>query len=107
MLKLNSLNGLIRNKMTLNTSKTKHVIIPRKPEQTVKVSNISILMNGDKLNDVKSFKYLEFEIDYTLSIDSMVDKIYAKAKRKLYMLKHIRRKLYMLKHIRYGVSRWG
>ena len=83
-------NWCLTNKLTININKTKHMFIVRKKsqEETVSVSNICV--NNEFLPNVKSYKYLGVDIDYTLSFDAMVDQMYTKANRKLYSLKIIR-----------------
>ena len=78
------------NKLTINTSKTKHMFVNRPKDQKERVSNISINIEHKPLANVDKYTYLGVDIDYNLTFDSMVDCICKKANRKLYTLKFIR-----------------
>ena len=78
------------NKLTINTSKTKHMFVNRRKDQKERVSNISINIEHKPLANVDKYTYLGVDIDYNLTFDSMVDCICKKANRKLYTLKFIR-----------------
>ena len=77
------------NKLTINTSKTKHMFVGRRTDQVELAAGKSVTVKKEPLNNVSRYTYLGVDIDYTLSFDSMVDKIYKKANRKLYTLKLI------------------
>ena len=78
------------NKLTINTTKTKHMFVGRRKEHTELASETNVYVNEKALNNVSRYTYLGVDIDYTLSFDTMVDSIYMKANRKLYTLKLIR-----------------
>ena len=88
------MNGLVswcqKNKLTINTSKTKHMFVGRKKAQVEWASGKNVLVDSNPLNNVSRYTYLGVDIDYTLSFDPMVDCIYKKANRKFYTLKLIR-----------------
>ena len=78
------------NKLTINTSKTKHMFVGRRTDQVEWAAGKSVTVKKEPLNNVSRYTYLGVDIDYSLTFDSMVDSIYKKANRKLYTLKLIR-----------------
>ena len=78
------------NKLTINTSKTKHMFVSRRKEQKEYVSTNSINVGNKPLSNVDKYTYLGVDIDYSLSFESLVDSTYKKANRKVYTLKLIR-----------------
>ena len=79
-----------RNKLTINTVKTKHMFIPRTKCMMDVIVNESVNVGADSLANVTTYKYLGVDITNTLSFDVMIDNSYNKANRKLYKLKYIR-----------------
>ena len=77
------------NKLTINISKTKHMVIPRNQNHKDLTQNMSISIATDKLHNVTNYRYLGVDLDQTLSFEKMVDTTYNKANRKLYSLKNI------------------
>ena len=79
------------NKLTINLSKTKHMIVPRTQTHAdlLKDKNVSIALAN--LHTVTSYKYLGVDVEQTLCFDTMVDTMYnkLKANRKLNSLKNI------------------
>ena len=78
------------NKLTINTSKTKHMFIPRNQTHRELTKDMNVNIAQEKLHNVTSYKYLGVDLDQTLSFDKMIDTMYNKANRKLYSLKNIR-----------------
>ena len=80
----------IRNKLTINFKKTKHMMIYRTVNQ-IKEGTTAAMHIGDKcLDNVSSYHYLGIDLDNGLTYDKMLDDMHNKANRKLYMLKRIR-----------------
>ena len=69
------------NKLTINTSKTKHMFVSPRQNQV----EIVMSLNNDTLTNVKSCRYLGIDIDYSLSFDAMEDNMYNKANQKFYL----------------------
>ena len=88
---LNSLyNWCLKNKLTINFKKTKHMMIFRNNKQEKDSENLTIKIGNEKIDSVSTYHYLGIDLDSTLSYDKMLDCMYNKANRKLYMLKRIR-----------------
>ena len=78
------------NKLTINLSKTKHMIIPRSQNHINLLKDKSVNIALEKLHNVSSYKYLGVDLEQTLCFETMVDTMYNKANRKLHSLKNIR-----------------
>ena len=78
------------NKLTINTSKTKHMFIPRNKIHTDITKDMRVSIAQQDLHNVTSYRYLGVDLEHTLTFDAMVDTMYNKANRKLYSLKNIR-----------------
>ena len=78
------------NKLTIDTSKTKHMFIPKNQTQRELTKDLNVNIAQEKPHNVTSYKYLGVDLDQTLSFDTMIDTMYKKANRKLYSLKNIR-----------------
>ena len=52
--------------------------------------NLTIKIGNEKIDNVSTYHYLGIDLDSTLSYHKMLDCMYNKANRKLYMLKCIR-----------------
>ena len=78
------------NKLTINISKTKHMIVSRNENHANLIKDRTVSIKSEKLHNVSSYRYLGIELEGSLSFDSMVDSLYNKANRKLYSLKNIR-----------------
>ena len=80
----------IRNKLTINFKKTQHMRIFRNNAQ-IKESNGSTICIGDiHIDNVSAYHCLGIDLDNRLTYDKMLDNMFNKANRKLYMLKRIR-----------------
>ena len=84
------LNWCSANKLTINTSKTKHMLVTRYPNQLAIARDKTVQIENVLLHNVVSYKYLGVDLEQTLRFDSMVDSLYNKANRKIYSLKNIR-----------------
>ena len=80
----------IKNKLTINTNKTKHMLISRTGGNPTQISDYSIDVNGVALNNVSMYKYLGVYLDNTLKFEEAVNETYLKANRKLFTLRRIR-----------------
>ena len=78
------------NRLTINIGKTKHMFVPRTNDIATQTSSSCITIDQQRLHNVKAYKYLGVDMDCSLTFSSLVDNIYTKANRKLYMLKYIR-----------------
>ena len=58
-----------KNKLTVNIKKMKCMFI----NSDVNLANAKLSINGNELEVVKHFQYLEMQIDYTLSINKHVE----------------------------------
>ena len=79
-----------KNKLTINTSKTKHMLISRTGGALTQLSDYRIDVNGTALNNVSMYKYLGIHLDSALTFEEAVNEAYLKANRKLYTLRKIR-----------------
>ena len=80
----------IRNKLTINFSKTKHMLIPRNEVQEGKSEHKHINVSTFILNNVSSYHYLGIDLDKYLTFEKMAESTFSKANKKLYLLKKIR-----------------
>ena len=80
----------ISNKLTINFSKTKHMLIPRNDESIALTEGSRISIGENCLENVNMYHYLGVDLDRHLSFEKMVDATFNKANRKLYLLKKIR-----------------
>ena len=80
----------IRNKLTINFSKTKHMLIPRNEVQEGKSEHKHINVGTFILNNVSSYHYLGIDLDKYLTFEKMAESTFSKANKKLYLLKKIR-----------------
>ena len=88
---INSLyNWCIRNKLTINFKKTKHMMISRRHNLDPVQQNTHIKIGIDNIENVSMYHYLGVDLDKGLIFDKMLDNMFNKANRKLYMLKRIR-----------------
>ena len=82
---LNSLyNWCLKNKLTINFKKTKHMMIFCNNKQEKDNANLTIKIGTEKIDNVSTYHYLGIDLDSTLSYDKMLDCMYNKANRKLY-----------------------
>ena len=78
------------NKLTINFKKTKHMMIWRHNNILKERDNLFIHVGGAKIDNVTCYHYLGIDLDNSLTYDKMLDCMFIKANRKLYMLKRIR-----------------
>ena len=76
-------------KLTINLSKTKHMIVPRNQTHADLLKDINVSIALANLHTVTSYTYLGVDVEQTLCFDTMVDTMYNKASRKLNSLKNI------------------
>ena len=81
-------NWCIKNKLTINFKKTKHMMIFRKKNHDHRVPTLKI--HDKKIDNVLTYHYLGIDLDSGLTYDKMLDNMFNKANRKLYLLKRIR-----------------
>ena len=107
-------NWMIRNKLTINYSKSNYIIFTNKKTKF----KFKILMNNNLLEQVKQTKYLGIIINEKLKWNSHVDHIVSKISRGCYILSKIRHYVdqttlkmiyYSLihSHLSYCISTWG
>jgi len=105
---------LLSNKLTLNISKSKYMLITNKKS----VGNISIQINGQQLEQCQSYKYLGVYIDKNLSWKTHVEYVGKKlsracgalAKTRHYVSVEVLKSIYyalLNSYIRYGIIAWG
>ena len=78
------------NTVTLNFNKTKHMMIYRNSNYTNENTPTNIKIENTQIDNIQSYHYLGIDLDNGLTYDKMLDNMYNKANRKLYMLKRIR-----------------
>ena len=78
------------NKLTINFKKTKHMMITRKEGAEQDALTPSIIIGTNRIENVLSYHYLGVDLDKGLTYDKILDGMYSKANRKLYLLKRIR-----------------
>ena len=78
------------NKLIINFKKTKHMMIWRYNNILKERDNMFIHVGGAKIDNVTCYHYLGIDLDNSLTYDKMLDCMFNKANRKLYMLKRIR-----------------
>ena len=66
------------------------MMIFRNNKQEKHNENLTIKIGNEKIDNVSTYHYLGIDLDSTLLSDKMLDCMYNKANRKLYMLKRIR-----------------
>ena len=66
------------------------MMIFRNNKQEKDSENLTIKIGKENIDNVSTYHYLGIDLDSTLSYDKMLDCMYNKANRKLYMLKCIR-----------------
>ena len=64
-----------KNKRTINICKTKHMFVSHRKEQKEQSASKSNTIDNTPLDNVDKYTYLDVDIDYNLSFDSMVDSI--------------------------------
>ena len=79
-------NWCIKNKLTTNLKKTKHMMILRKNNPQQSQNNTRIKIGNDHIENVSMYHYLGVDLDRGLTFDKMLDNMFNKANRKLYML---------------------
>ena len=78
------------NKLTLNISKTKHMIIgPTLNENLVVVKNLHY--KNQQIEIVREYNYLGVELDNNLTIEKHINKSVGKANKKLFMIIKLRK----------------
>ena len=85
------------NKLTINFKKTKHMMIYRNNQYTKEDDPPIIKVNSEPIDNVQTYHYLGIDLDNGLSYDKILNSMFNKANRKLYMLKRIRP--YITNHI--------
>ena len=84
-------NWCNKNKLTINFKKTKHMMILRNRQlQNPDNFNFNIEVENKHIENVVSYHYLGVDLDNGLTYDKMLDNMFKKANRKLFMLKRIR-----------------
>ena len=83
-------NCCIKNKLTINFKKTKHMMITPKINTNQIVRNRNIKVGDNCIENVHIYHYLGVDLDSGLTYDKMLDNMFNKANRKLYMLERIR-----------------
>lgn len=81
-----------RNKLKLNTSKTKYMIVKSK-NKTIDLRNIVLQIDGENIECVHNIKYLGIIIDDQLKFDIHTDYICKKSSAKVGLLNRIKHKI--------------
>ncbi len=75
---------MLANKLTLNVKKTKFVIFGTKPKLLkIPERRMTLEINNQEVEQVKSFKYLGFLLDESLNYQEHIDYVYTKSCQKL------------------------
>ena len=80
----------LRNKLTINFDKTKHMLVPRNDVCEQLVCSKKIILGGSTLENVSVYHYLGIDLDKHMTFDKLVDATFNKANQKLHLLKKIR-----------------
>ena len=83
-------NWCTNNKLTINFKKTKHMLIVRKEGLGIDDTTPPIVIGPEQIENVEAYHYLGVDLDKGLTYDKVLDNMYSKANRKLYLLKRIR-----------------
>ena len=78
------------NKMTVNSKKTKHMLVLRNNDYLEEAESLSVNFDGTTLSNVVSYKYLGVDLDKDLTYEQAVHNTYIKANKKLFTLRKIR-----------------
>ena len=78
----------IINKISINFSKTKHMLIPRNTAHETTVEHSYMRTSNVSLENVSIYHYLGIDLDKNVSFEKIVEN--TKANTKLYLLKKIR-----------------
>ena len=76
-------------KLTINFKKTKHMMITRKEGAEQDALTPPIIIGTNRIENVLSYHYLGVDLDKGLTYDKILNGMYSKANRKLYLLKRI------------------
>ena len=79
----------IRNKLTVNAKKTKHMLVLRNKDLINTVEALSVNFAGAMLGNVPKYKYLGVDLDRNLTYENAVHNTYVKANKKLFIFLHI------------------
>ena len=80
------------NKLTINTKKTKLMVFGSR-SKIKKAKNVKILLNGDKIQKVPTFKYLGLVLDSTLNYNHQTSQIIRTVLHKMTLLAKMKRYL--------------
>ena len=80
----------VRNKLTVNAKKTKHMLVLRNKDLINTVEALSVNFAGAMLGNVPTYKYLGVDLDRNLTYENAVHNTYVKANKKLFTLHKIR-----------------
>ena len=80
----------VRNKLTVNAKKTKHMLVLRNKDLITTVEALSVNFAGAMLGNVPTYKYLGVDLDRNLTYENAVHNTYVKANKKLFTLRKIR-----------------
>ena len=78
------------NKMTVNATKTKHMLVLRNKDCPEEAESLSVNFDGTSLSNVVSDKYLVVDLDRDLTYEEAFHNTYIKANKKLFTLRKIR-----------------
>ena len=77
--------------MTINVSKTKHMLFYSAGK--CRLTDEAILINGEKLDNVKNYNYLGISLDSQLNLDSFINNITKKVANKIVMISKVIQKI--------------
>ena len=78
------------NRLTLNISKTKHMIVGHAPGDNI-VVNKRLQYNQQQIEIVSDYSYLGVELDNNLTMEKQINKSVNKANKKLFMIGKLRK----------------
>ena len=78
------------NRLTLNISKTKHMIVGHAPGDNI-VVNKCLQYNQQQIEIVSDYSYLGVELDNNLTMEKQINKSVNKANKKLFMIGKLRK----------------
>ena len=84
------INWCNNNRLTLNISKTKHMIIGPGLKENIAVVN-NLQYKDKKIDIVNEYNYLGIELDNKLTMENHINKSVIKANKKLYMIYKLRK----------------
>ena len=84
-------NWCTNDKLTINFKKTKHnVNSPKRGLGYQRYNTPPIVIGPEQIENVEAYHYFGVDLDRGLTYDKVLDNMYSKANKKLYLLKRIK-----------------